>query len=68
MQQNSKRRFYGKRDEMINHIINECSKLVQKEYKTKHDWVGKVIQCESCKRMKFDHSLVKRLNQVLINK
>ena len=28
------------RDETINHIISECSKLAQKEYKARHDWVG----------------------------
>ena len=39
-QQNSKCRLYGDRDENINHIISECSKLAQKEYKTGHDWVG----------------------------
>ena len=42
-QQNSKCRLCGDRDETINHIINECGKLAEKEYKTKHDWVGKVI-------------------------
>ena len=31
----------GDRDETINHIISECSKLAQKEYKTRHDWVDK---------------------------
>ena len=36
--------------------MNECSKLAQKEYKTKHDWVGKVIHWELCKRVKFDHT------------
>ena len=35
-QQNSKCRLCGDRDETINHIISECSKLAQ-EYKTKHD-------------------------------
>ena len=30
-QQNSKCRLCGDRDEMINHIISECSKLVQKK-------------------------------------
>ena len=40
-QQKSKCRFWGDRDETINHILSECSKLVQKEYKTRHDWVGK---------------------------
>ena len=42
-QQTSKCRLCGDRDETINHIISECSKLAQKEYKTRHDWVGKVI-------------------------
>ena len=35
---------------MVNDIISECSKLAQKEYKTKHDWVEKVINWELCKR------------------
>ena len=48
-QQNSKCRLCGDRDEMINHIIRECSKLAQKEYKTRHGWVGKVIHWEMCK-------------------
>ena len=42
-QQNSKCRLCGDRDETINHIISECSKLAQKEYKTRHNRVGKVI-------------------------
>ena len=41
---------------MINHIINECSKLAQKEYKTRHDLVGKVIHWEMCKKLKFDYT------------
>ena len=43
MQQNSKCRLCGDRDETINHIISECSKLTQKEYKARHDWVGELI-------------------------
>ena len=54
-QQNSKCRLCGDRDETINHIISECSKLAQKEYKTRHNWVGKVIHWEMCKKFKFDH-------------
>ena len=42
-QQNSKCRLCGDRDETINHIISECSKLAQKEYKARHNWVDKVI-------------------------
>ena len=54
MQQNSKCRLCGKRNEMINHIINECSKLQQKKSPV-YDWVGKVIHWELCKKLKFDH-------------
>ena len=53
-QQNSKCRLCGDRGETINHIISECSKLAQKEYKARHDWVGKVIHWEMCKKFKFD--------------
>ena len=42
-QQNSNCTLCGDRNETINHIISKCSKLAQKEYKTRHDWVGKVI-------------------------
>ena len=38
-----------------NQVHSECSKLAQKEYKTRCDWVGKVIRLELCKRLKFDH-------------
>ena len=40
----------------INHIIRECSKLAQREYKARDDWVGKVIHWEMCKKLKFDHT------------
>ena len=55
-QQNSKCRICGDRDETINYIRSECSKLAQQEYKTRHDWVGKVIHWEMCKKFKFDHT------------
>ena len=55
-QQISKCRLCGDRDETINHIISECSKLAQKEYKARHDWVGKVIHWEMSKKFKFDHA------------
>ena len=56
MQQNSKCRLCGDRNETINHIISEYNKLAQKEYKSRHDWVGKVIHWEMCKKFKFDHT------------
>ena len=55
-QQNSECRLCSDRDETINHIIGECSKLAQKEYKARHDWIGKVIRWEMCKKFKFDHT------------
>ena len=36
--QNCKFRLCGDRDETINHLISECSKLAKKEYKTRNDW------------------------------
>ena len=55
-QQNSKRRLCSDRDEIINHMISECSKLAQKEYKARDDWVGKLIHWEMLKKFKFDHA------------
>ena len=56
MQQNSKYRLCGDRDETINYIISKCSKLAQKECKTRYDWVRKVIPLELCKRLEFYHN------------
>ena len=55
-QENSKCRLCGDGDETINYIISECSKLGQKEYKARHDWVGKVIHWEMCKKFRFGHA------------
>ena len=55
-QRNNKCRLCGDRDETINHIISECSKLAQKEYKARHDRVGKGIHWEMCKKFKFGHA------------
>ena len=62
-QQNSKCRLCGVRDETINHIISGCSKLAQKWYKASHDWVGKVIHWEMCKKSKFDHANKRYISQ-----
>ena len=55
-QQNSKCGLCGDRDETIKHITCECSKLAQKEYKARHDWVGKVIHWEMCRKFQFVHT------------
>ena len=54
-QQNSKCRLCDDRDKTLDHM-SRCSKLVQKEYKTRYDWVGKVIHWEMCKKLKFDQT------------
>ena len=54
--QNSKCNLCSDRVETINHIISKCSKLAQMGYKARHDWVGKVIHLEMCKKFKFDHA------------
>ena len=43
-----------RKNETINHIVSECSKLAQKEYKSRFDWVGKVMNWKLFKRLKFD--------------
>ena len=40
----------GKRGESVQHIIGECKKLAQKEYKRSHDNVAKKIHWELCKK------------------
>ena len=52
---NNKCRLCGNNDEMINYFISECSDLAQKKYKTRHEWVGKEIHSELCKKIKLDH-------------
>ena len=56
MQQNSEGSLCDVREEPINHIISECSKLAQKQCKSTPGWVGKVIHWEMCKKFKFDHT------------
>ena len=53
---NSKCRLWSDGDKTVNHIISESSKLAQKEFKTRHYWVGKVIHWEMCKKFKFDYT------------
>ena len=38
-QDQSKCRMCGERDETVNHLVSESSKLAQGEYKRRHDWV-----------------------------
>ena len=40
----------GQADETINHILDECSKFAQSEYKRRHDWIGRRIHWEVCRQ------------------
>ena len=50
MQQNGRCLLCG------DHIISECIKLAQKEYKTTHDCVGKMIHWELCNKFEIDYT------------
>lgn len=49
-------RMCGKRDETVMHILSECEKLAQIEYKKRHDKVATIIHWELCKLHGFEHS------------
>ena len=40
--------MWGKRDDSITHLIAECKKLAQKEYKQKHDNIARIVHLEPC--------------------
>ena len=46
-------RMCNAKDETITHIISECPKLAQKEYKRRHDWMGKAIHWDLCRKKGF---------------
>ena len=48
-EQGSKKcRMCGERDETVMHILSECEKLAQGEYKKRHDRVASIIHWELC--------------------
>ena len=58
--------------------MSKYNKLVQKKFKSKHDWAGKVIHGELCKKLKFGHKTkwymyklkfvqVKETNKILLD-
>ena len=42
---------------IVNNIIKECSKLSLKEFKSRHEWIRKVIHWELCKSLKFKYTV-----------
>ena len=53
-QEDSLCRMCKQADETVNHLLSECSKMAQKEFKRRHDWVGKKIHWEACLKYGFD--------------
>ena len=50
-------RVCGSADETVAHIVSECQKLAQKEYKqVRHDNIAKVIQWKLCEKWGFEKS------------
>ena len=48
-QEQRKCRMCIRADKTINHIVSECPKLAQKEYKRGHEWIGRHIHWEICR-------------------
>ena len=40
----------GKVEKSVNHLLIECRKLAQKEYKRRHDWFGTKIHWKICRK------------------
>ena len=47
---NSKCRICGKAQESVNHVLSECSKLDQNEYKRRHCSFGTKIHWKICRK------------------
>ena len=43
-------RVCGEKDESITHLIAECKKLAQKEYKQRHDNIASIVNLELCEK------------------
>ena len=41
-------------DESIDHIVNGCSKLAQKEYRRRHDNLGKIVHWKVARKCNFE--------------
>ena len=48
--ENQLRRMCGERGETVQHIICECKKLAQREYKRRHDTVAKLVHWKLCEK------------------
>ena len=49
-------RMCGTRNETISHIVSECGKRAQKEYKRRHDSVERYVHWQFCKKLGFNRA------------
>ena len=49
-------RIFGTRNENISHVVSECGKLSQKEYKRRHDNVARYVHWQFCKKLGFNRA------------
>ena len=47
-------RVCRKVDESIYHVVSSCSKLAQKEYKRRHDSLGKIVHQKLARKRSFE--------------
>ena len=47
-------RMCDTRDETMSHIVSECGKPAQKEYKQRHDIVGRYVYWQFCEKLGFN--------------
>ena len=47
-------RLCKKTDESIDHVVSGCSKLAQKEYKRRHDNLGKIVHWKLARKFNFE--------------
>ena len=41
-------RMCDKKSETISHIVSECEKLAQKDYKRRYDYVARIVHWKLC--------------------
>ena len=46
----------GEKGESVSHIISECSKLAQREYKRRHDNVAHIVHWKLCEKYNLEKS------------
>ena len=49
-------RLCSKTGETISHIVSECSKLAQREYKRRHDNVARIVHWKLCEKFNLEKS------------